>query len=177
MSKNIKPLLILLLVAIIDLICFFLYHSNSKDDIFNGWGNFPLNVGYAFLDKKGNSEIPTNAEPVENNKAELEPLKIEIEASNIIELADKIKMETGEILSKNPYLNPSNCKLDLKNYSFSCELSESKDRKDFLKLGLYYGPTKSGCESCNSVMSKNPGSVVLTSGIGNDLVGQVIGLR
>ena len=187
MPNNIRNILIISSIALIALIFFFL--NKSKKDTLASWRTDPAKVDIAISNNKHDAKPLPNAtpEPTTENKASVEPapkektvaepIEIQIEASNISELAEKIKMETGELLSINPYLSPANCKLDLKNYSFSYVLSEGQERKDFLKLGLYFGPTETGCESCRTVLSKNPGSVVLSSGKGNGLVGQVIGLK
>ena len=187
MSQNIKTILIGAIVAIIAIAAYFFF--KTKNDKLTSWRTDPAVVDIVVSDNKHDIEVNNSPKPTAtavdsvvvspSTKEEetVEPIEVYVEASSVSELARKIKSETEDLLSSNPYLSPSGITLDLRNYRFSCVFIESSQRSNFIKLGLYFGPLNTGCESCQTVIQKNPGSVVFASSKGNGVIGQVIGLK
>lgn len=184
MSQTYKIILIGVSVAIIATVAYFFF--GSKNDKSTSWRTDPAKVDIVVSENK-HEPAPTPA-PVAADTAAAspavveveeteEPIEVYLEASSVNELADKIKSETEDLLSNNPYLSPSGFTLDLSTNRFSCIFTKTNKRSNLIKLGLYFGPLRSGCESCLTVMQKNPGSVVFISAKGKGLVGQVIGLK
>lgn len=74
------------------------------------------------------------------------------------DLSSQIRVKS-EAYMVDGNLHPVNIKLNLDTYTFSCDFVESNT--GFIKLGLYFGPKSTGCESCFNVIQKNPNSRVL----------------
>jgi len=74
------------------------------------------------------------------------------------DLSSQIRMKS-EAYMVDGNLHPVNIKLNLDTFTFSCDFVESNT--GFIKLGLYFGPKSTGCESCFNVIQKNPNSRVL----------------
>lgn len=187
MLKKNMPILIGIAVVIIAAAFYFIIF-NKKNDKSTSWRTDPAKVDIVVSENRHTTEtlpqlnttaVAADSVAVEQPDAEpiFQPIEINIQASSISELADKIKVKTEVVLSKNPFLSPSGVKIDLQKNSFYCIINQASQKSDFVKLGLYYGPAASGCESCRTVIQKNPGSVVLASGNGNGLVGQIIGIK
>jgi hypothetical protein len=186
LKKNISILIGVAVVIIATAAYFMFIKKNEKS---TSWRTDPAKVDIVVSENRHTNETlpPVNTTAVAADSVAVEqpdvkptffqPIEINIQASSISELADKIKGETEVILSNNPYLSPSGIKLDLQKNSFYCMINQASQKSNFVKLGLYYGPAASGCESCRAVIQKNPGSVVLASGNGNGLAGQVIGIK
>jgi hypothetical protein len=49
--------------------------------------------------------------------------------------------------------------LNLATQTFSCDFVENET--GYIKLGLYFGPEKEGCISCERVLDRNPSSKIL----------------
>jgi hypothetical protein len=187
MSQNTKTILIGAIVAILAIAAYFFF--KSKNDKLTSWRTDPAKVDIVVSENKHDLEVKNSPKPIvvaadsvavesiEVADEPFEPIEINLKASTVGELAEKMKRETEGLLSNDPFLSPSNIKLNLKNNSFSCIIVKSDVRTNFIKLGLYYGPANSGCESCLTVIEKNPGSIVFASAKGNGLIGQVIGLK
>lgn len=187
MSQNTKTILIGAIVAILAIAAYFFF--KSKNDKSTSWRTDPAKVDIVVSENKHDLDVkespkPTVAaadsvavSPYSVEEEAVEPLEVYLEASSVGELAGKIKSETEYLLSHNPNLSPSGITLDLRTYRFSCVFTETSKRSNFIKLGLYFGPINSGCESCQTVIQKNPGSVVFASSKGNGVIGQVIGLK
>jgi serine/threonine protein kinase len=113
---------------------------------------------------------------VKPNKKKKSLNEISVRGSSLPSLSAKIKEESERILGINPYLYPVDVKLDLSSRKFSCRFEERPSPSNLIKLGLYFGPEDVGCESCNSVMQNNPGSVIFASINQNGFDAQVIGI-
>ncbi|MEY2793072.1 MAG: hypothetical protein RJA76_1064 [Bacteroidota bacterium] len=74
------------------------------------------------------------------------------------DLSSQLRMKS-EAYMVDGNLHPVNIKLNLDTFTFSCDFVESNT--GFIKLGLYFGPKSTGCESCFNVIQKNPNSRVL----------------
>lgn len=96
-----------------------------------------------------------------------------IKAKTISELASKIKSMSNEFMQYGD-LNPVDIKLNVNTLSFSCNF-KTQDT-GFIKLGLYFGPKSTGCESCENVLNNNAGSVVVNQGISNVFAYQLIAI-
>ncbi len=81
-----------------------------------------------------------------------------IKAKNFQELSSLIK-SYSEKLMVNGNLTPNNLNIDLGKMTFSCDFIE--EYSGLIKIGLYYGTTEKGCESCMNVLLKNTDSVVI----------------
>lgn len=183
-----KNILILIGVAVVIIAAAAYFMFTKKNDKSTSWRTDPAKVDIVVSENRHTVETlpPANTTAVAADSVAVEqpvdeptfqPIEINIQASSISDLANKIKGKTEVILSNNPYLSPTSIKLDLQKNSFNCVINQASQKSNFVKLGLYYGPAASGCESCKTVIQKNPGSVVLASGNGNGLVGQVIGIK
>ena len=96
-----------------------------------------------------------------------------IKAKSMSELAAKIKSMSTEYMQYGD-LNPIDIKLNVNTLTFSCNFT-TKDT-GFIKLGLYYGPKATGCESCENVLNNNTGSKVVNQGISNLFAYQLIAI-
>jgi len=99
---------------------------------------------------------------------------IAVRGTSITDLSNKIKTVSSEIMILGD-LTPINIKLDFKKLTFSCDYVSNNS--NLFKMGLYFGPKSSGCESCINVIINNPGSTVLFKGSNNVFDYELIGLK
>ena len=81
-----------------------------------------------------------------------------IKAKNFQELSALIKSNSEKIMV-NGDLTPNNLNIDFSKMTFSCDFIE--ENSGLVKIGLYYGTTEKGCESCMNVLLKNTDSIVI----------------
>jgi hypothetical protein len=81
-----------------------------------------------------------------------------IKAKNFQELSALIKSNSEKIMV-NGDLTPNNLNIDFSKMTFSCDFIE--EYSGLVKIGLYYGTTEKGCESCMNVLLKNTDSIVI----------------
>jgi hypothetical protein len=112
-------------------------------------------------DKPGKSDQPD----VKLNKS------IYVKARNKDDLRKKL-LTISETLMQNKEYTPVNASLNIRTYRFSCELL--KKPSPYIKLSLVFGPQTTGCEACDNVLIKNPGSNVLAKAQDSDLIYNVI---
>lgn len=74
------------------------------------------------------------------------------------DLGNQIKQRSEEFMQSGN-LQPVNIRLNLATQTFSCDFVENET--GYIKLGLYYGPEKDGCISCERVLDRNPSSKIL----------------
>jgi hypothetical protein len=99
---------------------------------------------------------------------------IAVRGTSITDLSNKIKTASSEIMILGD-LTPINIKLDFKKLTFSCDYVSNNS--NLFKMGLYFGPKSTGCESCINVIINNPGSTVLFKGSNNVFDYELIGLK
>jgi len=99
---------------------------------------------------------------------------IAVRGTSITDLSNKIKTISSEIMILGD-LTPINIKLDFKKLTFSCDYVSNNS--NLFKMGLYFGPKSTGCESCINVIINNPGSTVLFKGSNNVFDYELIGLK
>lgn len=99
---------------------------------------------------------------------------IAVRGTSITDLSNKIKTASSEIMILGD-LTPINIKLDFKKFTFSCDYVSNNS--NLFKMGLYFGPKSTGCESCINVIINNPGSTVLFKGSNNVFDYELIGLK
>lgn len=95
-------------------------------------------------------------------------------ANSFQDLSNQIRMKS-EAYMVDGNLHPVNIKLNLTNFTFSCDFVESDT--GFIKIGLYFGPKSTGCESCFNVIQKNPNSRVLRELTQKNLVFSLIAIH
>lgn len=74
------------------------------------------------------------------------------------DLGNQIKQRSEEFMQAGN-LQPVNIRLNLATQTFSCDFVENET--GYIKLGLYFGPEKEGCLSCERVLDRNPSSKIL----------------
>lgn len=100
--------------------------------------------------------------------------QIRIKGSSLTDLSNKLK-SISEGIMKNGDLYPIDIIFDSKRNTFSCNFINKKS--SLIKLGIYFGPKNTGCESCDNVIIKNPGSEILMDEIIGNLIIQVIAIK
>jgi len=93
----------------------------------------------------------------------------------LIDLSAQIKAKSENLLS-NKYFYPEEIKIDLNQFSFQCTFIKKNTPHHIKKLGLYYGPKSTGCQSCEMVLFRNPGSTILSEKENSIFVSQIIGI-
>lgn len=127
--------------------------------------NLPLekNLEMTKLEIKKNNEV---------KKEQIDPQSLDIitslnlKSNSFNELSNLIRSKTS-IFMGDGKLYPININLNLIELSFKCDFVNFNS--DFIKIGLYYGPSSIGCESCESVIRKNPNSILFENGNYNNL--------
>jgi hypothetical protein len=112
-------------------------------------------------------EAPANPAPA-NPAPAAEPAKAKsygkyvrgfsVSGASWSDLGNQIKLRSEEFMQAGN-LQPVNIRLNLAAQTFSCDFVESET--GFIKLGLYFGPEKEGCISCERVLDRNPSSKIL----------------
>ncbi len=74
------------------------------------------------------------------------------------DLGNQIKQRSEDFMQAGN-LQPVNIRLNLATQTFSCDFVENET--GYIKLGLYFGPEKDGCISCERVLDRNPSSKIL----------------
>jgi len=160
---------------------YFIYNDTSTS-----WRTNPGNVDIVISEANKDSyseerEDDNNIKsPKQETIEEANPPKeiyLKIKAKNLLDLNAQLKLKSEQILIDNSNLAPENLNLDLDNFTFSCKFSDKKNTNSIQKLGLYYGPIDTGCESCEAVVNKNPGSQVFLLKENNFLIAQIIGIK
>jgi hypothetical protein len=100
--------------------------------------------------------------------------QIRLKGTSLSDLSSKLKA-MSEIQMKNGDLYPIDVVIDLKRFTFACNFI--KRSSSFIKLGLYFGPKNIGCESCDNVIIRNPGSEIIYDEISGNLIVQVIAIK
>jgi hypothetical protein len=90
------------------------------------------------------------------------------------DLGNQIKQRSEEFMSGGN-LQPVNVRLNLAARTFSCDFVESET--GLIKLGLYFGPEKDGCVSCQRVLERNPSSKILRETSFNKFVFNLIAIH
>lgn len=105
---------------------------------------------------------PSRAEPISEEPAENKSPSFlrgfSIIGKSFQDLSNQLRMKS-EAYMIDGNLHPVNIRLNLDTFTFSCDFIESNS--GYIKLGLYFGPKSTGCESCFNVIQKNPNSRVL----------------
>jgi hypothetical protein len=128
--------------------------------------------------------VPTSVNPIDSTSNQVfEPKdtvvkkpansnkKIRVRGSDKEDLRKKL-LSVSEKLMQNMEYAPINAQLNIRSLQFSCELE--KRPSSFIKLSFVYGPKMVGCEACDNVLSKNPGSVVISRGQDSEYIYNVI---
>lgn len=97
-----------------------------------------------------------------------------VKGTSISDLSLKIKQASSEMMILSD-LTPVNLNLDLKRLTFKCDFVANNS--NISKMGLYFGPKSTGCESCINVVISNPGSTVLLKGSNGVFDYEVIGIK
>jgi hypothetical protein len=125
--------------------------------------------------------IPENNMPAKTNKAVAENKTVNrvikgftVKGTSITDLSQKIKQASSELMVLSD-LTPVNLNLDLKKLTFKCDFVSNNS--NISKMGLYFGPKSSGCESCINVVINNPGSTVLLKGSNGIFDYELIGIK
>lgn len=98
---------------------------------------------------------------------------ISLKCKSLAELRNALLSESNSKMFNKNYL-PENVKLDLENFSFSCDLISQKS--NFTKLSFAWGPLNS-CESCSNVLQKNPGSHVIYEAKDKNMIYNIIAVQ
>jgi serine/threonine protein kinase len=173
-EKKKTNVLFFILPIIILLACvvgWYQYNKNTKDPIVT-------DIGPATTDTPTPPPPPIPA-PVEAEKKDVDPavnipdntvtpqtpnngvIKLSVKGNTLEELREKLKAKSNTIM-KNKEYNAEDVKFDPQRHYFSCNLVPATST--FTKLSLAYGPISSGgCESCDNVILRNPGSEVLVN--------------
>jgi hypothetical protein len=99
--------------------------------------------------------------------------KFYVSGNNLEDLREKLKLRSSAIL-KNKDFTPVNCLLNINNFSFTCDLEPKSS--NFSKLSLLYGPSSTGCESCDNALMKNPGSIAVAKYTSSGMIYNVIAI-
>lgn len=97
-----------------------------------------------------------------------------VKGTSISDLSQKIKQASSELMILSD-LTPVNLNLDLKKLTFKCDFVANNS--NISKIGLYFGPKSTGCESCVNVIINNPGSTVLLKGSNTSFDFELIGIK
>lgn len=97
-----------------------------------------------------------------------------VKGTSISDLSQKIKQASSELMVLSD-LTPVNLNLDLKKLTFTCDFVSNNS--NISKMGLYFGPKSTGCESCINVVINNPGSTVLLKGSNTIFDYELIGIK
>jgi len=97
-----------------------------------------------------------------------------VKGTSISDLSQKIKQASSELMILSD-LTPVNLNLDLKKLTFKCDFVANNS--NISKIGLYFGPKSTGCESCVNVIINNPGSTVLLKGSNASFDFELIGIK
>jgi hypothetical protein len=97
-----------------------------------------------------------------------------VKGTSISDLSQKIKQASSELMVLSD-LTPVNLNLDLKKLTFKCDFVSNNS--NISKMGLYFGPKSTGCESCINVVINNPGSTVLLKGSNSIFDYELIGIK
>lgn len=97
-----------------------------------------------------------------------------VKGTSISDLSQKIKQASSELMILSD-LTPVNLNLDLKKLTFKCDFVANNS--NISKIGLYFGPRTTGCESCVNVILNNPGSTVLLKGMNASFDYELIGIK
>jgi len=142
------------------------------------------------LAEEKQSKTPNSSPKIEKNPTKIETIKnenlniednllsslpqIKIKGSSLSDLSRKLK-STSELMMNKGDLYPTDVVFDSKRNTFVCNFIRRKS--SFIKLGLYYGPKNTGCESCDNVIIRNPGSEIIYDEIVGNLIIQVIAIK
>lgn len=97
-----------------------------------------------------------------------------VKGTSISDLSQKIKQASSELMVLSD-LTPVNLNLDLKKLTFKCDFVSNNS--NISKMGLYFGPKSTGCESCINVVINNPGSTILLKGSNSIFDYELIGIK
>jgi hypothetical protein len=122
------------------------------------------------MPSKGNS----NKAIVENKTSNRIIKGFTVKGTSISDLSQKIKQASSELMVLSD-LTPVNLNLDLKKLTFKCDFVSNNSNMS--KMGLYFGPKSTGCESCINVVINNPGSTVLLKGSNTIFDYELIGIK
>jgi serine/threonine protein kinase len=125
---------------------------------------------YTDSNQTSKSSVILNPKP-----EEIESKTLKIQANSLIDLSAQIKAKSENMLS-NKYFHPEEIKLDLNQFTFQCTFIKKNTPHHIKKLGLYYGPKSTGCQSCEMVLFRNPGSTILAEKENSIFVSQIIGI-
>lgn len=99
-----------------------------------------------------------------------------VQGSNMADLRQKLKARSERLMS-NGNFKPVRSILNLKNYTFQCELEDVDSLERVKLLSLLWGPVAVGCESCANALLQNPGSEVLLKKSDSQFDYNVISIR
>ena len=120
----------------------------------------------------GGSKSPSNA--ASTSKVNKVIKGFTVKGTSISDLSQKIKQASSELMILSD-LTPVNLNLDLKKLTFKCDFVANNS--NISKIGLYFGPKATGCESCVNVILSNPGSTVLLKGSNASFDYELIGIK
>lgn len=119
--------------------------------------------------------IPSGSKSPSNAASASKVIKgFTVKGKSISDLSQKIKQASGELMILSD-LTPVNLNLDLKKLTFKCDFVANNS--NISKIGLYFGPKSTGCESCVNVIINNPGSTVLLKGSNASFDFELIGIK
>jgi hypothetical protein len=96
-----------------------------------------------------------------------------VRGKSLKDLRDQLLKKSNSFMA-GKYYTPKNCKLKIRDFSFTCDLEPKKS--NFTKLSLVYGPKKDSCVSCKNVMSKNIGSLIVDGTATASMIYEVIAI-
>ncbi len=123
---------------------------------------------------ENNMPTKTNTVATVNKTANRVIKGFAVKGTSISDLSQKIKQASSELMVLSD-LTPVNLNLDLKKLTFKCDFVSNNS--NISKMGLYFGPKSSGCESCINVVISNPGSTVLLKGSNGTFDYELIGIK
>lgn len=118
------------------------------------------------------SKIPSNS--TSNSRLNKVIRGFMVKGTSISDLSNKIKQASSELMILSD-LTPVNLILDIKKLTFKCDFVANNS--NISKIGLYFGPKSTGCESCVNVVINNPGSSVLLKGSNSSFDYELIGIK
>lgn len=107
------------------------------------------------------------------NKASIPNKVIQVHGRDKEDLRKQL-LSISEKMMKNMEYAPVNAKLNTQTLEFTCEL-ESRPTS-FIKLSFVYGLKTIGCEACDNVLRKNPGSIILAKAQDSNFIYNVIAI-
>jgi len=116
---------------------------------------------------------PTISNPIKD-EINIKFVNYIISGDNLQTLRENLLKRSEELL-KNKINTPTNVRFIKSKNIISFDLKD--EPSDFIKLSLVFGPKNIGCESCLSVLKKNPGSKVLLSTSNSDYYIEIIAIH